>query len=94
MTDRHQTGDSEHTDGARQEDTYPMRQADISKTTRRSIGYPTLGDAVEVCNTLGYPYAVQLWTGSAVRPDEYVIAHGSGDGVGKTVYATIPARAL
>ncbi len=44
----------------------------------------SLSQAIEIANSLGFPYAVQDW-----GTNDYVVAHGAGDGVGKTVYATI-----
>lgn len=48
----------------------------------------TLREAIEAANHLGFPYAVQDWTREDGTPD-FVVAHGAGDGIGKTVYATI-----
>lgn len=87
MTNRHHSPRGKETGRTLPEDTIMNRQADIIK----GIGYPSMREAIEVVNQLGYPWAVQLWTGSSVRPDEYVVSHGSADGVGRTVYATIPA---
>lgn len=55
---------------------------------RKPIGFPTMAEAIEVANRRGFPYAVQAWS-SEDHPTDFVVAHGSGDGIGKTVYATI-----
>jgi len=49
----------------------------------------TLEQAIAEANRLGFPYAVQEWKDSQGGPSDFVVAHGSGDGIGKTVYATI-----
>ena len=51
----------------------------------------TLQDAIARAIALGFPYAVQAWPLQDGRID-YVVAHGSGDGIGKTVFATIPQK--
>jgi hypothetical protein len=60
-------------------------------TTRKRIGFASLADAIESCNRLGRPYAVQAWASPAGIESEtdYVIAHGSHDGIGRTVYAAL-----
>lgn len=50
----------------------------------------TLAAAIEHANRLGYPYAVQEWKDAHGGVSDYIVAHGSGDGIGLTVYATIP----
>lgn len=50
----------------------------------------TLAEAIARANQLGFPYAVQEWKCADGSASDYVVAHGSGDGIGKTVYATIP----
>lgn len=49
----------------------------------------TLVQAITFANKLGFPYAVQEWKFEDGSVSDYVVAHGSGDGIGKTVYATI-----
>lgn len=52
----------------------------------------TLTQAIEQANTLGFPYAVQEWKDANGGQSDFVVAHGAGDGIGRTVYATIPRR--
>lgn len=47
----------------------------------------SMREAIAEADRLGFPHAVQEW-----GADDFVVAHGAGDGIGKTVYATIRQR--
>lgn len=62
------------------------------------MGYFTIDeaacDAIALTALTGQVHSVQLWPATRHLPNEYVVAHGEHDGIGKTVYCALPPSTL